>query len=65
MNALNIAEALQTLGLQAKAASSQIARANAASKNLALRALARLLREQTAALQIVNAKDIDAAVAAG
>ncbi|MBK7656584.1 MAG: glutamate-5-semialdehyde dehydrogenase [Betaproteobacteria bacterium] len=65
MNALNIAEALQTLGLQAKAASSQVARANAASKNAALRALARLLREQTAALQIVNAKDIDAAVAAG
>ena len=65
MNALNIAEALQTLGSQAKAASSLMARANAASKSIALRALARLLREQTAALQIDNAKDIDAAVAAG
>ena len=65
MNALNIAEALQTLGSQAKTASSLMARANAASKSIALRALARLLREQTAALQIDNAKDIDAAVAAG
>ena len=65
MNALNIAEALQTLGAQAKAASSLMARANAASKSAALRALAGLLREQTGALQTDNAKDIDAATAAG
>lgn len=65
MNALNIAEVLQTLGSQAKASSSLMARVNAASKSTALRALARLLREQTAALQIDNAKDIDAALAAG
>ena len=65
MNALNIAETLQTLGSQAKAASSLMARANAASKSAALRALAQLLREQTPALQTENAKDISSAEMAG
>ncbi|MEO6853134.1 MAG: glutamate-5-semialdehyde dehydrogenase [Rhodoferax sp.] len=65
MNALNIAEYTQSLGLQAKVASAQMARAPAAIKNVALRALARLLRENTAALQIDNAKDLDRARAAG
>jgi glutamate-5-semialdehyde dehydrogenase len=65
MNALNIAEYTQTLGLQAKVASAQMARAQAATKNVALRTLARLLRDSTAALQIENAKDLDRARAAG
>ncbi len=65
MNALNIAEYTQTLGLQAKVASALMARATAATKNIALRSLARLLRENTAALQTENAKDLDRARAAG
>ena len=65
MNALNIAEYAQSLGLQAKIASGQMARAPAAIKSIALRALARLLRENTAALQTENAKDLDRARAAG
>jgi len=65
MNAPNIAEYAQSLGLQAKIASGQMARAPAAIKSIALRALARLLRENTAALQTENAKDLDRARAAG
>ena len=65
MNALNIAEYTQTLGLQAKQASAQMARAEAATKNKALKALARLLRENTAALQVDNTRDIERATAAG
>ena len=42
-----------------------MARAPAATKNVALRALARLLRENTTALQVDNAKDIERAVANG
>ena len=45
MNALNVAEYTQTLGLQAKTASALMAKAPAAIKNKALKALARLLRE--------------------
>ena len=65
MNALNIAETMQTLGLQAKQASAQMAKASAATKNKALRALARLLRAQTEPLQADNAKDLERAVAGG
>ena len=65
MNALNVAEAMHTLGLQAKTASALMAKAPAAIKNKALRALARLLREQTAALQVDNARDLERARAAG
>ncbi len=65
MNALNIAETMQALGLQAKQASAQMAKASAATKNKALLALARLLRAQTDALQIDNAKDLERAVANG
>ncbi|MDI9856846.1 glutamate-5-semialdehyde dehydrogenase [Comamonas sp. 17RB] len=65
MNALNIAETMQTLGLQAKVASAQMARANAAVKNKALLALARLLREQVEPLQVDNARDLERAVANG
>lgn len=65
MNALNIAEHMQTLGLQAKTASAQMAKASAAVKSDALRQLATLLRANTEALQITNAKDIARAEAAG
>ena len=41
---------MQTLGAQAKRASSQMARADAAQKNQALRSLAALLRQNTEAL---------------
>ncbi|HNN90096.1 MAG TPA: glutamate-5-semialdehyde dehydrogenase [Giesbergeria sp.] len=65
MNALNVAETTHTLGLQAKTASALMAKAPAAIKNKALRALARLLREQTVALQVDNAHDLERARAAG
>ena len=65
MNAINVAEYTQTLGLQAKQASAGMARADAATKNKALKALARLLRENTAALQVDNARDLERATAAG
>ncbi|NBT93303.1 MAG: aldehyde dehydrogenase family protein, partial [Betaproteobacteria bacterium] len=61
-NPVDIAHAL---GAQAKAASSAMARASAADKNRALRALAALLRENTEALQLDNAKDLERALAAG
>lgn len=65
MNALNVAEYTQTLGLQAKAASASMARASSATKNKALKVLARLLRENTAALALDNARDLERATAAG
>jgi glutamate-5-semialdehyde dehydrogenase len=65
MNATNITEYTNTLGAQAKAASALMARAQAATKNVALRKLASLLRENVQALQVDNAKDIERAVAAG
>ncbi len=65
MNAFNITEYTQTLGLQAKRASALMAAAPAAIKNKALKRLAELLRANTAALQVDNAKDLDRAVAAG
>ncbi len=64
MNALNITEYTQALGSQAKAASAAMAAATAATKNKALRSLARLLRDNTQALQVDNAKDIARAQAA-
>lgn len=65
MNAINVAEYTQTLGLQAKKASAGMARADAATKNKALKALARLLRENTAALQVDNARDLERTMGAG
>ena len=65
MNALNIAETMQALGLQAKQAAAHMARADAAIKNKALLALARLLRCNVDALQVDNAKDLERAQAAG
>ncbi|WP_077561846.1 glutamate-5-semialdehyde dehydrogenase [Polaromonas sp. C04] len=64
-SALDIADYTRTLGLQAKAASALMARADTAIKNAALRKLASLLRSSGPALQVENAKDIERAVAAG
>lgn len=65
MNAISTTELMQTLGVQAKTASALMARAPAATKAAALRTLAALLRSNTAALQIDNAKDLERAIAAG
>jgi glutamate-5-semialdehyde dehydrogenase len=65
MNATNITEYTHALGSQAKVASAQMARAQTATKNTALKRLAALLRENTQALQVDNAKDIERATAAG
>ena len=65
MNALNISEYTLALGAQAKSAAARMAAAPAAVKNQALRRLAALLRENVAALQLENAKDLQRAVAAG
>ena len=65
MNAPHIAETLQRLGLQARQASALMAKANAATKNKALKRLAALLRENAGALAVDNARDIERAQAAG
>jgi glutamate-5-semialdehyde dehydrogenase len=65
MNAISTTELMQTLGLQAKTASTHIARAPAAVKSAALRKLAALLRANVQALQIDNAKDLERATANG
>ncbi|RYF67001.1 MAG: gamma-glutamyl-phosphate reductase, partial [Comamonadaceae bacterium] len=65
MNAFNVAEHMQALGLQARAAAAQMARASARAKNAALRALARRLREAGPALAQANALDLARAEAAG
>ncbi len=65
MNALNVSEYVQTLGLQAKVASALMASAPAAIKSKALTALAGLLRTQTAPLQHANALDLERARAHG
>ncbi len=65
MNALNVAEYMQTLGLQARTASARMASADAASKARALRRLAALLRESKDSLGTENAKDLERATAAG
>jgi len=60
-----ISELAQTLGAQAKTASALMASASTALKNRTLLRLAALLRENTEALQLENAKDLDRARAAG
>ncbi|MBO9651452.1 MAG: glutamate-5-semialdehyde dehydrogenase [Variovorax sp.] len=65
MNMFNVSEYMQTLGLQAKTASALMARADAASKNKALKALARRLREAGSSLADANAQDLARATAAG
>jgi glutamate-5-semialdehyde dehydrogenase len=65
MNATNTTELMNTLGLQAKAASALMAKAGAATKLAALRGLAALLRANVDALQLENAKDLERARANG
>ncbi|MBW0168656.1 MAG: glutamate-5-semialdehyde dehydrogenase [Hydrogenophaga sp.] len=65
MNATNTTELMNTLGLQAKAASALMAKASTATKLAALRGLAALLRENVQALQVDNAKDLERARANG
>ncbi len=65
MNALNIAETSQALGVQARAASRLMARAPAAQRSACLRRLATLLRANVEALQAPNQEDIIRATAAG
>jgi glutamate-5-semialdehyde dehydrogenase len=65
MNALNVSETMQTLGLQARQAAARMAAAPAAQKSNALRVLARLLRAGVPALAAENAKDLERATAAG
>ena len=65
MNALNTAEYSQTLGIQARAASSLMARASAASRSAALRRLAELLRTNQPTLEAGNTQDLDRATVAG
>lgn len=65
MNAINTTELMQTLGLQAKTASTLMARAPSAIKNRALLGLAALLRSSAAALQMANVRDLEHATAAG
>ncbi|MGV3572588.1 MAG: glutamate-5-semialdehyde dehydrogenase [Ramlibacter sp.] len=65
MNALNIAELMHSLGLQAREASARMAAATAAEKAAALRHLAALLRGNVEGLQADNARDLERATAAG
>ena len=65
MNALNVNELMQALGLQARQASRAMARAGTAMRNQALRELARLLRANVKALQAPNERDLARAREAG
>jgi glutamate-5-semialdehyde dehydrogenase len=65
MNAINVHEMVQTLGLQARQASALMARASSAAKAGALRTLADLLRTHLQPLQQANAMDLARAGAAG
>jgi len=65
VNALNVAEYMQTLGLQARQAAARMSSASAAAKNAALRSMAAKLRASIAPLATENAKDIERAQAAG
>jgi glutamate-5-semialdehyde dehydrogenase len=65
VNALNIPEYMQTLGLQARQAAARMSAAAAAEKNAVLRGLARTLRASVEELARENAKDLERATAAG
>ena len=65
MTSHDLQSAMAHMGAAARAASAPMAAASAAAKNAALLALARLLRGDTAALAAANARDLDAARAAG
>ena len=59
--ASEVASLMHTMGLKAKTASGQVARASAAIKNRALLRLATLLRQNVAALEVANQLDLSRA----
>ncbi|TMH09985.1 MAG: gamma-glutamyl-phosphate reductase, partial [Betaproteobacteria bacterium] len=65
MTSTDLKATIAHMGAAARAASSKMAAASTAAKNAALLALAQALRSETAALQAANARDIEAAQAAG
>jgi glutamate-5-semialdehyde dehydrogenase len=65
MSPTDIPAYMAHVGVAARAAATAMAAASTAAKDVALRALARRLRADAAALQAENAKDIAAAEAAG
>ncbi len=65
MSITDLQESIARMGAAARAASRLMAAAPTAAKDRALVALARLLREPADALQAANARDIEAAQAAG
>jgi len=64
-DAAPVAALMHRLGEQARTASARMARASAAEKNAALKALAGLLRQSVAPLQAANAQDLERASANG
>ena len=62
---MDIKEYMQTVGRQARAASRLMARADTATKNQALTALAAAIRRESAAILAANREDLDAARTAG
>jgi glutamate-5-semialdehyde dehydrogenase len=65
MSDQNITDLMQAMGHKAKAASTQIARAQAATKNAALLRLAALLRQNTTELAAANQQDLARAASTG
>lgn len=63
--ASDVPRLMEALGSKAKVASAQVARAPAAIKNRALLNLAALLRQNLAALETANQRDIERATASG
>ena len=65
MNTTDIKSYMQSVGQEARSASRQIAKANTASKNQALIAMADAIRRDESTLLSANARDLDAARAKG
>jgi glutamate-5-semialdehyde dehydrogenase len=65
MNPADVQATIAHMGAAARAASSRLAAASSASKDVALLALARLLRSAGGELMQANARDVEAAQAAG
>ena len=60
-----ITDLMQGMGRRAKAASTLLARAQSATKNIALLSLAALLRQNTAQLAVANQQDLERAAGTG
>jgi glutamate-5-semialdehyde dehydrogenase len=65
MTSTDLQATIAHMGAAARAASARMAAASTASKNAALTALARLLRDRPQGLSAANERDVSAAVAAG